>query len=285
MSFEITSSWKCHGGRQLVFEHDSTTCNTAMTGSVYLPPGVDNPPVLYFLSGLTCTWENVTTKGGFQGICAELGVALVAPDTSPRGDDVHDVEDRWDLGKGAGFYVDALRKPWSTHYQMYSYVVDELPALIDERFEVDTSRASVMGHSMGGHGALVVGLRNPEQYRSISALSPIVAPSQVQWGEDAFSAYLGERDHWAQYDATQLVAANARADEPILIDQGTADGFLDEQLRPHLFAEACESAGQPLQLNLREGYDHSYYFISTFMADHVRFHAQALGAQGGVRRR
>ena len=276
MSFEITSKWKCHGGRQVVFEHASQACNTDMDCAIYLPPGVERPPVIYFLSGLTCTWENVTTKGGFQAIASELGVAVVAPDTSPRGEQVHDAEERWDLGTGAGFYVDADAAPWADHYQMYSYVVSELPELIAEHFEVDTTRQSVMGHSMGGHGALVVGLRNPDQYRAVSAFSPIVAPSRVQWGQDAFGAYLTDRSAWAQYDATELVADHARPDITIRIDQGTDDGFLEPQLRPELFADACEAAGQPLDLRMHEGYDHSYYFISTFMAEHLRMHAQRL---------
>ncbi|MGM0557196.1 MAG: S-formylglutathione hydrolase [Myxococcota bacterium] len=276
MSVDVVSEWKCHEGRQLVFEHESSACDTTMTCSIFLPPGVDSPPVLWFLSGLTCTWENVTTKGFFQAAAAELGVAVVAPDTSPRGESVHDAGDRWDLGTGAGFYVDATADPWASNYQMYSYVVSELPEVVDGAFSVDMERQSVMGHSMGGHGALVVGLRNPDQYRAISAFSPIVAPSQVQWGEDAFGAYLEDESEWAAYDATQLVADHARPDTTIRIDQGTDDGFLEPQLRPELFVDACEAAEQPLELKMREGYDHSYYFISTFMDEHVRFHAEAL---------
>lgn len=276
MTFEIKSQWKCHEGRQLVVEHESSSCHTPMQFSIFLPPNAENPPVFYFLSGLTCTWENVTTKGGFQAAAAELGVAVVAPDTSPRGEGVHDEADRWDLGKGAGFYVDAEREPWARHYQMYTYVTSELPALLDEHFEVDTSRQSVCGHSMGGHGALVVGLRNPKMYAAVSALAPIVAPSRVQWGKDAFGAYLNSESQWRQYDATELVAEYARPEIEIRIDQGTADGFLEEQLRPRIFEEACAAAGQPLQLEMREGYDHSYFFISTFLSEHLAFHADFL---------
>lgn len=273
---EIKSEWKSFGGRQLVVEHDSETCSVPMTFSVYLPEGVERPPVLYFLSGLTCNWENVTTKGGFQRAAAEHGVAVVCPDTSPRGE-VHDASDRWDLGTGAGFYVDATAEPWSEHYQMYSYVTEELPTLVAAGFDLDMNRQSVTGHSMGGHGALVLGLRNPNLYRSVSAFSPIVAPSQVQWGEDALGAYLNGRDEWSAYDATELVAAHARRDT-ILIDQGKADGFLEPQLRTWLFEEACNAAGQPLEVRMHEGYDHSYYFISTFMQDHIEFHARALSS-------
>jgi S-formylglutathione hydrolase len=282
MTLTIINDWKCCGGRQQVVRHESTTCGVPMQFSIFLPPGYDtadgdNPPVLYFLSGLTCTWANVTEKGGFQRAAAEMGVAVVCPDTSPRGEDIHDADDRWDLGTGAGFYVDADNEPWSAHYKMYSYVVDELPALLDEHFDVDTSRQSVTGHSMGGHGALVVGLRNPGKYKSISAFSPVVAPSQVQWGQDAFEAYLSSREDWSQYDATELVREHARDDITIHIEQGTADSFLEDQLKPELFVDACAEAGQPVKLNRREGYDHSYYFISSFLPQHVELHAKALG--------
>jgi S-formylglutathione hydrolase len=282
MTLTIINDWKCCGGRQQVVRHDSTACGVPMQFSIFLPPGfdkagVDNPPVLYFLSGLTCNWANVTEKGGFQRAAADLGVAVVCPDTSPRGENVYDAEDRWDLGKGAGFYVDADREPWSEHYRMYSYVTEELPQVVGQNFDVDTSRQSVTGHSMGGHGALVVGLRNPQMYRSISAFAPVVAPTQVQWGEDAFGAYLSSREDWSKYDATELVAKHAREDIEIRIEQGTADNFLEAQLRPELFVEACKEAGQPVELNMREGYDHSYYFISTFLGEHVAFHAKALG--------
>lgn len=271
----VTKEWKSFGGRQLVVEHDAQTCGVPMTFGLFLPPGVEKPPVLWYLSGLTCDWENATTKAGFQRLAAELGIAVVTPDTSPRGDDIADADGRWDLGTGAGFYVDATAEPWSEHYQMYSYVTDELPTAIGDEFGVDLSRQSVTGHSMGGHGALMVGLRNPDTYRSVSAFSPIVAPSQVQWGEDAFGAYLASEDEWAAYDATKLVAENPRPDT-LLIEQGKADGFLEPQLRTWLFEEACKEAGQDVQINMREGYDHSYYFIASFMDDHMRFHAEAL---------
>jgi S-formylglutathione hydrolase len=246
-----------------------------MEFGLFLPPGEGPHPVLYYLSGLTCNWENATTKAGFQQLAAELGIAVVTPDTSPRGDATADDSDRWDLGTGAGFYVDATAEPWSAHYNMYSYVTAELPALLDSDFPVDVARASVTGHSMGGHGALVIGLRNPEAYRSVSAFSPIVAPSQVQWGEDAFGAYLADESEWAAYDATELVSRGRRPGT-ILIEQGLADGFLEPQLRTHLFRKACEKSGQPVAVNMREGYDHSYYFIASFIDDHLRFHAEAL---------
>jgi S-formylglutathione hydrolase len=248
--------------------------------AVYEPPQARHGrvPVLYYLSGLTCTEETFTIKAGAQRLAAERGLLLVAPDTSPRvrlpGDDAG-----WDFGLGAGFYVDATEEPWSAHYRMYSYVTRELPALIAAKFAIaDTSRQSIMGHSMGGHGALVCALRNPGQYRSVSAFAPIVAPSQVPWGRKAFGGYLGtDRDAWLVYDATHLVQQAPRVDE-ILIDQGLGDKFLDEQLRPELFADACAQSGQKLQLRRHAGYDHGYYFIQTFMADHLAWHARALSA-------
>ncbi|AWV91066.1 S-formylglutathione hydrolase [Bradymonas sediminis] len=276
MSINIVSDWKSFGGRQQVVEHESKACGGTMKFGIFLPPGDGPHPVLYFLSGLTCSWQNVTEKGGFQRLAAELGVAVVAPDTSPRGEDVHDTPDRWDLGKGAGFYVNATAEPWSKHYQMYDYIVEELPQVLADNFPVDLSRQSITGHSMGGLGALVIGLRNPEQYRAISAFSPIVAPSEVQWGQDALGAYLQSEDEWAAYDPTKLVAKYAQKDREILIDQGKADNFLEPQLRPQRFADACKAAGQPLNLRLHEGYDHSYYFISTFLGEHLEFHARAL---------
>lgn len=276
MAISIISDWKCFGGRQKVIEHPSKTCGVPMKFAIFLPPGDGPHPVVYFLSGLTCSWQNVTEKGGFQRLAAKLGVAIVAPDTSPRGDDVHDTPDRWDLGKGAGFYVNATAKPWSTHYQMYDYIVDELPKVVADNFPVDPSKQSITGHSMGGFGALVIGLRNPDRYHAISAFSPIVAPGQVQWGQDALGAYLKSPDEWPAYDPTQLVAEYAHKDRQILIDQGEADGFLAPQLRPQLFAEACQDAGQSLNLRLHEGYDHSYYFIATFLGEHLKFHARAI---------
>ena len=250
-----------------------------MEFSVFVPPhgkGV-KLPVLYYLSGLTCTQDNVTTKGGFQRVAAELGLAIVCPDTSPRGTNYPSEDDAYDFGTGAGFYVDATREPWSASYKMYSYVTKELPALIARHFPIDPARSGIFGHSMGGHGALTIGLKNPEQYRSISAFSPIVAPSQVPWGQKALAGYLGDdRDSWAQYDATQLVRSGKTVEGKILIDQGTGDNFLTEQLKPEIFGEACKQAGQSVQIRLQEGYDHSYYFISTFMEDHLRHHAGLL---------
>jgi len=270
----------CFGGWQDVYEHASGTLGCTMRFAVYLPPQASEPgaklPVLYWLSGLTCTEQNFITKAGAQRYAAEHGVVLVAPDTSPRGDDVPDA-DGYDLGKGAGFYVNATTLPWARHYRMYDYVVDELPALVEAHFPVSDARA-ISGHSMGGHGALVVALRNPGRYRSVSAFSPIVAPSQVPWGEKAFSTYLGEdRAAWARYDATELVKA-ATEKLPLLIDQGDADEFLDLQLRPQLLQAAAEAAGHPLYLRLQPGYDHSYYFIASFIGDHLAHHAKALNA-------
>lgn len=265
-----------HGGWQDVYEHASDTLGCTMRFAVYLPPQADTTrlPVLYWLSGLTCTEQNVITKAGAQRYAAEHGLIIVAPDTSPRGEQVPDAEG-YDLGKGAGFYVNATRQPWATHYRMYDYVVEELPALVEAHFPVSDARG-ISGHSMGGHGALVMALRNPGRYRSVSAFSPIVAPSQVPWGEKAFGAYLGD-DHqaWAKYDATALVA-DAEERLPLLIDQGDADEFLDGQLKPQLLQAACQAAGHPLTLRLQPGYDHSYYFIASFIGDHIAHHARAL---------
>jgi S-formylglutathione hydrolase len=277
---KLLSEHACFGGVQRFLAHDSTECRGEMRLAVYEPPQARHGrvPVLYYLSGLTCTEETFTIKAGAQRLAAERGLLLVAPDTSPRvrlpGDDAG-----WDFGLGAGFYVDATEEPWSAHYRMYSYVTRELPALIAAKFAVaDTSRQSIMGHSMGGHGALVCALRNPGQYRSVSAFAPIVAPSQVPWGRKAFGGYLGtDRDAWLVYDATHLVQQAPRVDE-ILIDQGLGDKFLNEQLRPELFADACARSGQKLQLRRHAGYDHGYYFIQTFMADHLAWHARALSA-------
>lgn len=270
----------CFGGWQEVHEHDSATLGCTMRFAVYLPPQAAAPgarlPVLYWLSGLTCTEQNFITKAGAQRYAADHGIVLVAPDTSPRGDDVADAEG-YDIGKGAGFYVDATQDPWARHYRMYDYVVHELPALVEANFPVSDARA-ISGHSMGGHGALVIALRNPGRYRSVSAFSPIVAPSQVPWGEKAFGAYLGDdRRAWAAYDATELVAT---ADErlPLLVDQGDADEFLSAQLKPELLRAACDAAGHPLTLRMQPGYDHSYYFIASFIGEHVAHHAKALKA-------
>jgi S-formylglutathione hydrolase len=276
---EILSEHACFGGVQRFIRHASHECAGPMRVAVYEPPQAryGAVPVLYYLAGLTCTEETFTIKAGAQRLAAEHGLLLVAADTSPREPRLPGDDASWDFGQGAGFYVDATQAPWSAHYRMYSYVTRELPALIAREFKTaDTSRQSIMGHSMGGHGALVCALRNPQQYRSVSAFAPIVAPSQVPWGQKAFGGYLGDRpDAWLEYDATHLVRQAPRRDE-ILIDQGLADKFLAEQLRPELFEEACRRSGQKVQLRRHAGYDHGYYFIQTFMPDHVAWHAAAL---------
>jgi len=266
----------CFNGWQDVYRHRSDVLGCDMTVGVYLPPQAAHGPcpVLYWLSGLTCNEQNFITKAGAQRYAAEHGIILVVPDTSPRGDGVAN-DDAYDLGQGAGFYVNATQQPWATHYRMHDYVVDELPALVEADFPATGARA-ISGHSMGGHGALVIALRNPGRYRSVSAFSPIVAPSQVPWGEKAFSAYLGDdREAWKQYDAVELVKS-AREKLPLLVDQGDADEFLDGQLRPQLLQAACEAAGHPLTLRLRPGYDHSYYFIASFIGEHIGHHARAM---------
>lgn len=279
MALTTVSEQKVFGGTQGVYRHAAEETRCEMEFSLYLPPGADagKVPVLYYLSGLTCTQENVTTKGGFQRIASELGIAVVCPDTSPRGAGYDGEDNDYDFGTGAGFYVDATEAPWSDMYRMYSYVTKELPSVIGEAFPLDLERAGVFGHSMGGHGALTIGLKNPETYRSVSAFAPIVAPMQCPWGEKALGGYLGaDKNTWRQYDATALVEDGHRVAGTILIDQGTADGFLDEQLKPQLFAKACDDAGQALALRMLDGYDHSYYFMATFMEDHLRHHANAL---------
>ena len=268
----------CFGGWQDVYRHRSEVLGCDMNFGVYLPPQAAEAgaqlPVLYWLSGLTCTEQNFITKAGAQRYAAEHGIILVAPDTSPRGADVADAEG-YDLGKGAGFYLNASQAPWSRHYRMHDYIVDELPALVEANVPASGARG-ISGHSMGGHGALVLALRNPGRYRSVSAFSPIVAPSRVPWGQKAFSAYLGEdREGWQAWDATALVAS-ARERLPLLVDQGGDDEFLDGQLRPQLLQAACEAAGHPLQLRLHPGYDHSYYFIASFIGEHLAHHARAL---------
>lgn len=266
----------CFGGWQDVYRHESQVLACKMNVAVYLPPqaATRKLPVLYWLSGLTCTEQNFITKAGAQRYAAEHGVVIVAPDTSPRGDDVADAEG-YDLGKGAGFYVNATQQPWAAHYRMYDYIVDELPALIEAHFPVTAARA-ISGHSMGGHGALVIALRNPGRYRSVSAFSPIAAPTQVPWGEKAFSHYLGEdRTAWQPYDATELVKT-AREKLPLLIDQGGDDEFLHNQLKPELLQTAANAAGHPLTLRIQPGHDHSYYFIASFIGDHLAWHAKSL---------
>jgi S-formylglutathione hydrolase len=277
---ETLSTNKAYGGVQGVYRHASTATGTPMTFSVYVPPHAEAAklPVLWYLSGLTCTHANVTEKGEYRRACAEAGVIFVAPDTSPRGEDVIDVPD-YDFGQGAGFYVDATQAPWSQHFQMRSYIEEELPALIAAQFPMaDLTRQGITGHSMGGHGALTIGLRNPERFRSVSAFAPIVAPAQVAWGHKALGGYLGDNPAaWRAHDAVALIEDGARLPE-LLVDQGDADSFLADQLRPQLLADACAAAGIPLTLRLQPGYDHSYYFISTFLAEHVAWHAARLKA-------
>ena len=278
MRLETISESRCFGGVQSVYSHAAEATQCTMRFSLFRPPQADSGPVpvLYWLSGLTCTEENFAVKAGAQRHAAEHGVMLVAPDTSPRGVNLPGEDDTYDFGSGAGFYVDATEAPWSAHYRMYRYVTEELPALIMGNFPGDALRQGVFGHSMGGHGALVCALRNPGLYKSVSAFAPIVAPTQVPWGEKAFSGYLGaDRAGWRHYDACELIRDGARAPD-ILIDQGTADGFLEEQLRPELLRETCAAAGQPLTLRLQDGYDHSYYFIASFVGDHIAHHAKAL---------
>ncbi|MEE9926560.1 S-formylglutathione hydrolase [Microvirgula aerodenitrificans] len=268
----------CFGGWQDVYRHTSTVLGCPMHVAVYLPPQAQQRPVpvLYWLSGLTCTEQNFITKAGAQRYAAEHGIMLVAPDTSPRGDGVAD-DPAYDLGQGAGFYVNATRAPWAAHYRMYDYVRDELPALIEACLPAGSQRA-IAGHSMGGHGALVLALRNPGRYRSVSAFAPIVAPGQVPWGEKAFSAYLGDdRELWQQYDSCKLLAS-ATERLPLLVDQGEADDFLATQLQPERLRAAAAAAGHPLTLRLHPGYDHSYYFIASFIGDHIAHHARALFA-------
>lgn len=279
MSLVVKSSNRAFGGVQGVYEHASAATGTPMTFSVFVPHHAAGTrlPVLWYLSGLTCTHANVTEKGEFRRACAEHKMIFVAPDTSPRGDDVPD-DDAYDFGKGAGFYVDATQAPWSANFRMRSYIEDELPTLIAAEFAMaDMTRQGVTGHSMGGHGALTVALRNPDRFRSVSAFAPIVSPLHCPWGEKALGGYLGD-DHaaWRPYDACALIDDGARVGE-ILVDQGDADPFLSEQLKPELLADACHRAGIDLTLRLQPGYDHSYYFISTFMGDHITWHAARLG--------
>ncbi len=278
MTVEIVSENRAHGGRQLVCRHPSRATRTAMTFSIFLPPQAEQGarlPVVWYLSGLTCSHANVTEKGEYRAACAELGLIFVAPDTSPRGEDVADAEE-WDFGQGAGFYVDATQEPWSRHYKMWSYVTEELPALVAAEFPADMERQAITGHSMGGHGALTVALRHPGRFRSVSAFAPIVAPSQVPWGQKALAGYLGDdRDAWRGHDAVTLIESGARVPD-LLVDVGDADPFLEQELRPELLERACADAGIALTLRRRPGYDHSYYFISTFMADHLRWHAGRL---------
>jgi S-formylglutathione hydrolase len=276
---ETVSTNRAYGGVQGVYKHASSSTGTDMTFSVYVPPHAPGAklPVVWYLSGLTCTHANVTEKGDYRRACAELGLIFVAPDTSPRGEGVPDDPDgAWDFGLAAGFYVDATVEPYAQHYKMWSYVTEELPVLIAANFPADMGRQSITGHSMGGHGALTIGLTFPDRYRALSAFAPIVAPGQVPWGHKALPGYLGEdRAAWRRHDAVALIEDGARVKE-LLVDQGEADGFLKEQLGPELLAKACADAGINLTLRVQAGYDHSYYFISTFMEDHLRWHAERL---------
>jgi S-formylglutathione hydrolase len=275
---QIVSENKSHGGRQLVVRHSSAATSTDMVFSVFLPPQAARGarlPVVWYLSGLTCSHANVTEKGEYRATCAELGLIFVAPDTSPRGDEVPDSEG-YDFGKGAGFYVDASEEPWSRHYRMWTYVTQELPQLVAAEFPVDSDRQGITGHSMGGHGALSIALSLPERFRSVSAFAPIAAPSEVAWGQKAFRGYLGEDPAaWRKHDSVALIRSGARVKD-LLVDVGTADQFLESELRPDLLGSACAEAGIALTLRMQPGYDHSYYFISTFMADHLRWHAERL---------
>ncbi len=276
---EQVSTNLSHGGVQGVYTHQSAVTGTPMTFSVFVPDHPDGAklPVLWYLSGLTCTHANVTEKGEYRAACADAGIIFVAPDTSPRGDNVPDDPDgAYDFGLGAGFYVNATQEPYARHYRMRDYIERELPEIISAHFPVDMTRQGITGHSMGGHGALTISLRNPERFRSTSAFSPIVSPMQCPWGEKALGGYLGpDRDDWRSYDACALIESGARLPD-LLVDQGTADAFLAEQLKTDLFAETCVRADQKATIRMQPGYDHSYYFISTFMAEHVRWHAERL---------
>lgn len=272
------STQACFGGIQGFYTHDSAETGSEMRFAVYLPPAATSAsvPVLYYLAGLTCTEETATIKAGAQRFAAEHGLMLVMPDTSPRGVGLPGEDDDWDFGTGAGFYLDAVMEPWADSYRMYSYIRDELRLLINETFNADPDRTGIFGHSMGGHGALTIALKNPELYKSVSAFAPISSPMQCPWGQKAFTGYLGtDQASWTEYDATELVK-NGHRTSHILIDQGTADQFLSEQLKPEIFEAACKEAGQPLTLRRQDGYDHSYYFIQTFMEDHIRHHAAHL---------
>jgi S-formylglutathione hydrolase len=281
LSFETVSQSRCFNGTQFVYRHMSQETGTPMRLAVFVPPQAKDAkvPVVWFLSGLTCTEENFTVKAGAQRVASELGLMLIAPDTSPRSEGVpDDAQGAYDFGLGAGFYVDALQEPWAKHYRMRSYIERELPELIAENLPADMSRQGITGHSMGGHGALTIALRNPRRFKAVSAFAPIASPMNCPWGEKALSGYIGpDRSTWRDYDACALIEGGARLPD-LLVDQGTADSFLDSQLKPQLLEEACAKAGQPLTLRRQEGYDHSYFFIATFIEDHLRWHAQRLSA-------
>lgn len=276
----MTTENRCFEGRQLRFAHESHSLSCDMHFSVYLPPAATQGPVpvLFWLSGLTCSDENFVQKAGAQRYAAEHGVAIVAPDTSPRGEQVpDDPEGAWDFGHGAGFYVNATEQPWRVNYRMYDYITEELPELVAKHCPVDLARAGIFGHSMGGHGALVIALRNPERFRCVSAFAPIVAPTRCPWGEKAFGNYLGgDREQWKNYDACELITAGA-SQLPTLVDQGEADNFLAEQLKTELLEQACTASGYQATIRRHAGYDHSYFFIASFIGSHIAFHAQALG--------
>lgn len=282
MTIETIATHRCFGGTQGFYRHDSRETGTAMRFAVYVPPQAErgSVPVVWFLSGLTCTEENFTTKAGAQRVAAELGLLLVAPDTSPRGEGVSDdAQGSYDFGLGAGFYVDATQEPWDKHYRMYSYITRELPDLIASHFPVDMARQGITGHSMGGHGALTIALNNPGRFKAVSAFAPIVAPSQVPWGEKALGGYLGpDRQAWRRHDAVALIEDGHRLPE-LLVDQGDRDNFLDNQLKPELLEAACAKAGIALTLRRQPGYDHSYYFIASFIEDHLRWHYARLKGQ------
>ena len=272
---------RCFGGMQGVYTHAAETTHCSMRFGVFMPPQAQSArvPVLYWLSGLTCTEDNFIVKAGAQRVAAELGVAIVVPDTSPRGLGYPGEADAYDFGLGAGFYVDATEAPWSEGYRMYSYVTNELPAYVERHFAVVAGRAGIFGHSMGGHGALTIALKNPGRYRSVSAFAPIASPMRCPWGEKALTGYLGsDRGRWREYDATALIADRGWRGSALLVDQGTSDPFIESQLKPELLRQACEQAGVALDLRLRDGYDHSYFFIATFIEEHLRLHARHLHA-------
>lgn len=280
MSIRSIEMHRCFDGTQAVYAHWSEATDSEMRFAIYLPPAAEHKkvPVLFWLSGLTCTEQNFITKAGAQRIASQLGLAIVTPDTSPRGLNLKDHTQRDNFGEGAGFYLDATESPWSAHYRMYTYVHKELPRLISNNFPIDTNRCGIFGHSMGGHGALTIGLKNPGLFRSLSAFAPICAPIKAPWGINAFSGYLGDNQkNWLQYDACELLKMNPWPHGEILIDQGLADPFLEEQLKPEAFATACSAVNVPLKLRMHEHYGHNYYFIATFIEDHLQFHAQRLG--------
>jgi S-formylglutathione hydrolase len=281
LSFEVVSQSRSFGGTQFVYRHASRETGTPMRLAAFVPPqaNASKVPVVWFLSGLTCTEDNFTVKAGAQRVASELGLILIAPDTSPRGEGVpDDAQGAYDFGLGAGFYVDATQEPWTKHYRMRSYLERELPALVAETLPADMSRQGITGHSMGGHGALTIALRNPGRFKAVSAFAPIASPMNCPWGEKALSNYIGpDRAAWRDYDACALIGSGARLPD-LLVDQGTADSFLESQLKPQLLEAACAKAGQPLTLRMQEGYDHSYFFIATFIEDHLRWHARRLGA-------